>query len=182
MNSKVFVEAAIIEPKITLMFIAYLLYIIKIWKFLLPWALASSVLKNSWLHELQSSCGSNHLWDYNDVDAFKTFTTIHFPTIHFVCRRAIVQSGSHWIRLDIIQNKHLTSQSNSINWNFVSILIENQIEINIRISKFEKWKNVNFIFQKINILNYTFHTRIKFKCKVRFSFFILISTTKNQTT
>ena len=31
MNCKVFVEAAIIEPKITL-----LLYIVKIWKFLFP--------------------------------------------------------------------------------------------------------------------------------------------------
>ena len=66
----------------------------------------------------------------------------------------------------------MTSQSNSINSTFVSILIESQIEIEIRISKkrkvnftsiFQKLKNKKmqiFIFQKINFLNYTFHARI----------------------
>ena len=71
MSYKVFVEASIIEPIITLMFIAWLLYIMKIWKFLFPWMLVSSVLKISCWHEFQSFCGSNHLWAY--IDAFETF-------------------------------------------------------------------------------------------------------------
>ena len=72
MNCKVFVEAAIIEPIITLIFIA-LLYIINIWKFLFPWRLVSSVLKNFCWQKLQSFCGSNHLWAFNHVYAFETF-------------------------------------------------------------------------------------------------------------
>ena len=66
MNCKVFVEAAIIEPKITL-----LLYIIKIWKFLFPWTLVSSVLKNCCCHEFQGFCGSNNIWASNEVDAYE---------------------------------------------------------------------------------------------------------------
>ena len=54
MDCKVFVEAVVIEPIITLMFKAQLLFIIKIWKFLFPWTLASSILKNSCWHEFQS--------------------------------------------------------------------------------------------------------------------------------
>ena len=46
MNCIDFVESAIIEPIITLMFIA-LLYIINVCKFLFPRTLVSSVLKNS---------------------------------------------------------------------------------------------------------------------------------------
>ena len=71
MNCIDFVEAAIIEPIITLIFIA-LLYIINVCKFLFPRTLVSSVLKNSSWHKRQSFCGSNHLWAFNHVDAFET--------------------------------------------------------------------------------------------------------------
>ena len=85
MNCKVFVKAGIIELIITLMFIASLLYIIKIWKFLFPWTVFSFVLKNSCWHEVQSFCGSNHLWAYNHVDSFETFQQSTFrQSIWFV--------------------------------------------------------------------------------------------------
>ena len=71
MNCIDFVEAAIIEPIITLMFIA-LLYIINVCKFLFPRTLVSSVLKNSSWQKLQSFYGSNHLLAFNHVDAFET--------------------------------------------------------------------------------------------------------------
>ena len=45
-------------------------------------------------------------------------------------------------------------------YNFLTILVESQVEIKIRISNSEKWKNAIFIFQKLNFLNYTFYTRI----------------------
>ena len=76
MGLKLFVEASIIDPIITLIFIAWLLHIMKIWKFLFPWALVSSVLKISCWHEFQSFCGSNRLWAY--IDAFETFQQSSF--------------------------------------------------------------------------------------------------------
>ena len=42
---------------------------------------------------------------------------------------------------------------------------KNDIQINI--SKIEKWKNAISIFQKINFFNYTFHTRIGFGIKTQ---------------
>ena len=44
-NARFFVEAAVIEPIITLTFIVELLYIIKVWKFLFPWTLVSCFAK-----------------------------------------------------------------------------------------------------------------------------------------
>ena len=122
--------------------------------------------------------------------------TCSFPTIHFVCQRVIVQSRSHWIRSDIIQNKHLPARQKlfdvtikfhkfkfcfsfnwNSNWNWNSYFKKTKNDIQINFSKIEKWKNAIFIFQKINFLNYTFHTRIKyvlfhfnFKLKIEWHF------------
>ena len=98
---------------------------------------------------------SNSLWKQASMSLWSCWrlwniSTIHFPTIHFVCGRLIVQNRSHWIRSDITQNKHLATRqklfdiTNSINSNFVSALIETQFEIKIRISK-KKISFQNFI-------------------------------------
>ena len=63
MNCKIFVEAAIIKPIITLIFIAWLLYIIKIYKFLFSGTLVSSVMENCCWHEFQGFCANNHLYE-----------------------------------------------------------------------------------------------------------------------
>ena len=83
-------------------------------------------------------------------------STIHFPKIHFVCRRVIVQSRSHWIRSDIIQNKHLTTR---------------QCLFDV-IIKFHKFKSkLKFVFQKKEEWNLNPYFKIwkMKKCNYHFS-------------
>ena len=81
-------------------------------------------------------CGSNHVWDYNHADTWN-ISTIHFPSMHLVCWRVIVQSRSHWIRSDVIQNKHLTTR-------------QKLFDVTIKFHAFKLEFKLKFVFQKKN--------------------------------